>query len=297
MNNFNNELVIVDGFSLLFRNFFAMQNLYNIDGLPIGGVSGFVRTLFKVVDNFNPQYCAIALDSGKPTWRHKLYPKYKSNRKSTPEDLVPQFQIMFEACDAFGISAFKGGECEADDWIASIVNKYKNTCSKVYVCSSDKDLMQLVGGNVYFIDPFKLMIMHEHDVVQKMGVSPLQIPDLFGLIGDASDCIPGVPSIGPKTASNWINAFENIENIFENKDKLNPKSRRGKFIEFYDQAILSRTLAQLKHELTLPEISSLSYGSEEEIIHEFVHKYKMSKHIRKYPKSITTNKQSFDFIY
>ncbi|QEK38463.1 5'-3' exonuclease [Candidatus Cytomitobacter primus] len=277
-------LIVIDGFSILFRNFFAMQNLYNIDGLPIGGAVGFTKTIFKIIENFNPKYCVVALDSGKPTWRHEMYSLYKSHRQPTPENLIPQFDMIFKACEMLGISTFKGQKCEADDWIASIATKYSSDCSNVYICSCDKDLMQLVGNNIFFIDPFKLMIMHEHDVQEKIGVLPKQIPDLFGLIGDASDCIPGVPSVGPKTASNWINSFQTIENILLNKDKLTPKSRRDKFIEYYDQAILSRKLAELRYELELPNIAELHYGTTAENIQEFIIHYKLEKHIRKYPQ-------------
>ncbi len=280
------NLIIIDGFSILFRNFFAMNNLYNADGIPIGGVVGFLRTVFKIINNFQPTYCAIALDSGKPTWRHNLYSQYKSNRKKTPEDLIPQFEIIFEICEMLNISTFKGEECEADDWIASLSHQYKKQCKEVMICSSDKDLMQLVGDNVFFIDPFKLMIMHPQDVKDKFGVNPNQIPDLFGLIGDASDCIPGVPTVGLKTASTWLQEFSNIENIFQNRDKLKPQSRVKKLEEHYDQAILSRSLAELKYELETPTINSLIYGTEENNIINFIKKYKLSQHIRKYPDII-----------
>ncbi len=285
-------LVVIDGFSILFRSFFAVQNLYNVNGVPIGGVVGFVRTVLKIIDNFQPEYCVIALDSGKPTWRHELYDQYKSNRKKTPDDLIPQFEIIIEACKILGISTFKGQKCEADDWIGSISQKYKTKCEKVFICSCDKDLMQLVGDNVFFLDPFKLMIMHEKDVQAKLGVLPKQIPDLFGLIGDASDCIPGVPTIGSKTASNWLQEFPDIETIFANHTQLKPKARQMKFVEHYDQAILSRTLAQLKYGLELPDIKELHYGTEEATIMNFLDKYKLANHIKKYPEIMINKKAS-----
>ncbi|QEK39003.1 5'-3' exonuclease [Candidatus Nesciobacter abundans] len=274
------DLVILDGFSILFRNFFGMSSLYNSEGLPIGGAVGFLNTIFKVMKKYRPDYICIALDSGEKTWRHNLYSDYKSNRKKTPEDLIPQFPIIHEMCETLNLNIFKGGECEADDWIGSISKKYQSNCSNVVVCSCDKDLMQLVENNVFFVNPFKFQKMYEEDVVEKMGVSPNQIPDLFGLTGDASDCIPGVPNVGAKTASSWLNEFKTLEGVIDNLGHLKPLSRRGSLSGNIEQAHLSKTLATLKLDLDLPEIHDLKTNYDKDLLLDLIRKYKMEKHIR-----------------
>ncbi|USO00606.1 MAG: hypothetical protein H6845_02220 [Alphaproteobacteria bacterium] len=277
------KLVIIDGFSILFRNFFALKNFYNVDGLPVGGIVGFIKTITKLINKLEPTHMIIALDSGQKTWRHKLYPSYKSNRQSTPEDLIPQFDLLFELIECINITSVKGSECEADDWIASLTTQTIDICQTIYIISCDKDLMQLVTRkNVFMMDPFKLFLMQSEDIVNKVGVDPVQIPDLFGLVGDSSDCIPGVPTIGIKTAAKWVSDFGTLENILQNASKLLPSARRLQFIKYYDQALLSRNLVRLVHDLQIPSINNLIYSEHNNGLTKFINKYKLNNHFRSY---------------
>ena len=242
------KVLILDGMSILFRCFYAMQ-IYNGDR-HIGGIYGFVNQLLNLIALYKTKYVAVALDAKEKTWRHLQYSGYKANRKQVPVELVPQFQLVRDACTAFGVRFYEGGGCEADDWIASCAHQY-STDTKVYIVSTDKDLLQLVSDNVLVYDPFKQVEFNTEQVISKWGVKPCQIADLLVLAGDAVDGITGIPGIGPKTAAKWLNEYGTLDNILLNMARLEPKSRRDRLLVGVHNVAGMRELILLRNSLTV----------------------------------------------
>lgn len=238
------NIILIDAMSLVFRSFFAIQDMYNHRKEHIGAVYGFVNQVLNVINSYKAKHVVVALDTKEKTWRHLQYEGYKAQRKQTPPELVPQFGLIREACIAFGIRFYEGNGHEADDWIASCVYNYSQI-GKVYVVSTDKDLLQLVSDNVSVYDPFRQVEIDHNGVISKWGVNPDQIVDLLALTGDAVDGITGIKGIGPKTAAKWLNEYKTLENILENAKNLTPNSKREQFLAG------AHTLSQAKELITL----------------------------------------------
>ncbi|APR98845.1 DNA polymerase I [Wolbachia endosymbiont of Folsomia candida] len=235
---------IIDGYGFLFRAYYVLPHLITTTGVPIGGVYGFLNMVLKYIAHSD--YLIIAFDSGKKNFRHDLYSEYKANRVSPPEDLTPQFAILREAVEAFNMSYEEVEGYEADDIIATLAAKYGNTQDfKVVVVSSDKDLFQLLNHNVLIFDPIKNIYIDEKRVVEKFGVNSSKLLDLLSLTGDASDNIPGVPGIGPKTAAKLLDEFGSLDDILKNVDKIAQTRIRNILTEHREKALISRELVSL----------------------------------------------------
>ena len=265
----NQVVVILDGMSIVFRCFYAIQYMYNGDS-HIGGIYGFVNQLLNLINRYNTKYIVVALDTKEKTWRHLQYAGYKANRKKAPPELIPQFQLVRDACNAFGIRFYEGGGCEADDWIASCAHQY-SPHTKVYVVSTDKDLLQLVSKNVSVYDPFKQIEFNAEQVMAKWGVKPCQIVDLLVLSGDAVDGIVGIPGIGPKTAAKWLNEYGTLDNILLNIPKLDPKSRRDRLLEGIHTLAQMRELILLRNSLTVNVLEEIKMNPCGIKIKDFLH--------------------------
>lgn len=240
------NLIDVSGF--IYRAFYGLPSLTHNE-TEVGALYGFCSAMLKITSKFPDTMFIATLDSGKKTFRNEIYKDYKANRKSMPEELVSQIGLIKEACEKFGFYTIQKPGFEADDIIATYAKKIAN--HKINVISSDKDLMQLLGENVTIYDPMKQKYITDDDVFKKFGVLPDKVLDVLSLMGDASDNIPGVPGIGPKTAAILINEFGSLNGLIENLDSL-PKSKRNDVLkQEIDKALLSRELAKLKDDLDL----------------------------------------------
>ncbi|WP_410542586.1 DNA polymerase I [Wolbachia endosymbiont of Tetranychus urticae] len=235
---------IIDGYGFLFRAYYVLHHLTTTAGIPVGAVYGFLNMVLKYIPH--SYYLTIALDSGKKNFRHSLYSEYKANRVTPPEDLIPQFTILREAVEAFNFSYEEIEGYEADDIIATLAAKYANHEDfKVVVVSSDKDLFQLLNYNILIFDPIKNIYVDEKQVIEKFGVNSNKLLDLFSLTGDASDNIPGVPGIGPKTAAKLLDEFDSLDNIIENINNIEQTRVRNILTEHKGKALISRELLSL----------------------------------------------------
>lgn len=218
------KVYLIDGSSFLYRFFFAIRGL-SYKGLPTGAIYGFAKLLIEI-ENTKPKYVAIFFDTKAKTFREDLLETYKKNRPKMPDELSAQIEPIKELIDAFGINRIELDGFEADDLIGTYSEKLKKDYDIVIV-ASDKDLFQLVGDNVLIFDPTKKIYYDRNKVFEKLGVYPEQISDYLALVGDSIDNIPGVKSIGPKTAAQLLKEFKNIDGIIENLNKLKPKIKEA----------------------------------------------------------------------
>ncbi|MEM7299846.1 MAG: DNA polymerase I [Pseudomonadota bacterium] len=253
------HLFLVDGSAYIFRAYHALPPLTRkSDGLPVGAVSGFCNMLWKLLQDARdtsvgvvPTHFAVIFDYSSKTFRNELYPEYKANREAPPEDLRPQFGLIREATKAFNVPCLEKEGFEADDLIATYARQARELGGEVTIISSDKDLMQLVGPQVIMYDQMKDRRVGTDEVVEKFGVGPEKMIDLQALAGDSTDNVPGVPGIGPKTASQLLLEYGDLDTLLERASEIKQNKRRENLIEFADQARLSRELVKLDDQVDL----------------------------------------------
>ena len=255
--NDKKHIYLVDGSTYIFRAYHALPPLTRkSDGFPVGAISGFCNMLDKLIkderENNNLTHLLVIFDASGKTFRNDIYPDYKANRSSPPEDLIPQFPVIRKATDAFNVNHVEMLGYEADDLIASYAKAAIDEKMKVTIVSSDKDLMQLVKEDVSMLDTMKNRLIQKNEVIEKFGVEPKKVIDVQSLAGDSIDNIPGVPGIGIKTAALLINEYDNLDNLLEKASNIKQNKRRESLIEFADQARLSRELVTLKEDVKLP---------------------------------------------
>lgn len=247
----NKKIVLIDGFSILFRAFYGLPRLTNSAGTPTNAVYGFLNILFKIIDDESPDLLSIAFDVSGPTFRHDMYEEYKGTRKPMPEELVPQVPLIKEVLSAMGISIVEKAGYEADDIIGTLANESEKLGYDVSVVSGDRDLLQLATDKVKIIIPktkrtgTQIEEYFAKDVKEKYQVSPTEYIDVKGLMGDPSDNIPGVPGIGEKTATKIIVEYGSIENAHDHVEDIKPKRAKESLQENYDIALLSKELATI----------------------------------------------------
>ena len=222
------------------------------DGTPVNAVFGFTNMLAKLLKEHVGTHIAVIFDAGRQTFRNRLYEAYKAQRPPAPEELIPQFALVREATEAFGVPAIELADWEADDLIAAYTLAATNTGGQVTIVSSDKDLMQLIRPGVDMMDPIKQKSIGPAEVMEKFGVTPDKMAEVQALIGDASDNVPGVPGIGPKGAAQLINEFGNLEGVLAAAPGMKPSKRRDMLIEHAGRARISRELVQLREDTPLP---------------------------------------------
>ncbi len=252
------HLQLIDGSGFIFRAFHALPPLTRkSDGLPVGAVAGFCNMIYKTVeDNAGhdaPTHVAVVFDAKGPTFRSEIYPEYKANRPPPPPDLVPQFPLIRDATRAFNLPSVELEGYEADDIIATYATQAREAGGRVTIISSDKDLMQLVGGGVEMVDGMKNRHIGVEEVEAKFGVPPEKVIDVQALAGDSVDNIPGAPGIGIKTAALLINEFGDLDNLLAHADQIKQPKRRQTLIEKADQIRMSRELVTLKTDTPVPE--------------------------------------------
>ncbi|MEQ8246630.1 MAG: DNA polymerase I [Alphaproteobacteria bacterium] len=247
------RVYLIDGSGYIFRAYHALPPLTRKrDKLPVGAVVGFANMLNKLLeDHFvtgEGTHIAVIFDKGAESFRNDIYDQYKANRAETPEDLAPQFAYIREATRAFNVPVVEEAGFEADDIIATYVRVAREHGDEVVIVSSDKDLMQLVGGHVTMFDPMKSRPIGPDEVQEKFGVGPDRVIDVQSLAGDSVDNVPGVPGIGIKTAALLINEYGDLDTLLARAGEIKQNKRRESLIEFADQARLSRDLVTLRED-------------------------------------------------
>ncbi len=233
------------------------------DGTPINAVFGFTNMLVKLIEDYSDDKMIVVFDAARENFRNKIFSEYKANRGEAPDDLVPQFPLIRECVKSFNIPQVEREGYEADDLIATYVELAKKDKIETIIVSSDKDLMQLVSKNVTMLDPMKNKKIEIKDVEEKFGVKPEKVIYIQALTGDKVDNIPGVPGIGPKTASQLINEFGDIEGLLNNIDKIKQEKRRNILKEAEKDIRLSLELVKLKNDIkTLNKIDKISTFNE-----------------------------------
>ena len=240
------QIYLVDGSGYIFRAFHALPPLTRPDGLQIGAVLGFTNMLIKLLREKNPDYLVVVFDAARENYRNKIYPAYKANRQETPPELIPQFSLIRRACEAFDVPHIEMEGYEADDLIATYAHIQEGD---ITIVSSDKDLMQLVGGSVQMLDPIKNRMIGVAEVQEKFGVSPEQVVDVQALAGDPTDNIPGVPGIGVKTAAELITTYGTLENLLQHLDEIKQPKRRETLQTNIEGARISKELVKLKDDV------------------------------------------------
>lgn len=251
------RLWLIDASAYIFRAYHALPPLTRkSDGLPVGAVQGYCNMLWKLLKDMKghdgPTHLAAIFDHSERTFRNYMYPQYKAHRPPAPEDLVPQFALVREATAAFGVHCVELAGYEADDLIATYACRAREAGGETVIVSSDKDLMQLIGGGVVMYDPMKDRRLEEDAVFDKFGVTPDRVIDVQALIGDTSDNIPGAPGIGVKTAAQLILEYGDLDSLLARASEVKQNKRRETLIEFADQIRMSRDLVTLVCDLPLP---------------------------------------------
>jgi DNA polymerase I len=254
----NKRLLVVDGYALIYRSYFAFINRPILDsgGRNVSAVFGFFRTLFAVIKQFEPGYLVVAMDSVTPTFRHAMYPDYKATRDKTPEDLHSQIPLIENALKGSGVKFVREEGLEADDLIAALALSCRSGGLECMILSGDKDLMQLVGDSVTMIRPVKgeNLLFDREKVYQQFFVYPEQIVDYLALIGDSSDNVPGVRGIGPKSAAKLLQEYGTLEEIYAHLDEIS-KGTAQKLKENRDNAFISKELVTLREDALCADIS------------------------------------------
>uniref|UniRef100_UPI00286A5E16 5'-3' exonuclease H3TH domain-containing protein n=1 Tax=Sphingomonas sp. TaxID=28214 RepID=UPI00286A5E16 len=253
-----NHLYLVDGSSYIFRAYHRLPPLTNRHGMNVGAVYGYTAMLWKLADSLNkadgPTHMAVILDAAGKTHRDDMFDQYKANRPPAPEDLVPQFPLIRTATRAFSIPCIETVGLEADDIIACYVTAAKQAGWRVTIVSSDKDLMQLVeDGSVDMFDTMNDRRIDEAYVNDKFGVGPELVGDVLALMGDSVDNVPGVPGVGPKTATQLIQQFGDLTTVLASTDQIAKPKLKQNLIDHADNARLSRELVRLVCDVALPE--------------------------------------------
>lgn len=241
----SDTLYLVDGSSYIYRAYFAIRHLSSPGGQPTNAIYGFVQMLLKLIKDCQPQQLAVVFDAGRITFRNDLYPDYKANRASMPDDLRSQVGRIRDVVRAFNIPALELTGYEADDIIGALARRHSSKGGQVVVVTGDKDLMQIVTDQVTLLDTMKGKKSGIAEVVERFGVLPEFVPDILGLAGDSSDNIPGVPGIGEKTAIKLLQEFGTLDALLERADEVKGKNGE-KLREYREQALLSRRLATIE---------------------------------------------------
>lgn len=249
------RLLILDGHSLMYRAFYALPALTNSDGIYTNAVYGFTSMLLKMKEEFAPDYIVTTFDRKAPTFRHEDYKDYKAGRKKMPDELIGQFPLVRELLEKMAIDIFELDGFEADDLIGTLSVFAEKQGLEVFIVTGDRDALQLATDNVKVVINKKGMsekeIYDRNRIIEELGVTPTEFIDVKGLMGDASDNIPGVPGIGEKTAYKLIKEYKSIENLLMNIDKVSGKKLVENLTTYSEQAIFSKKLATIITEVPM----------------------------------------------
>ena len=217
------SLVLIDGSSYLYRAFYALPGLTAPSGQPTGAIYGVLTMLHKLIKDERPNLLGIVFDAPGKTFRHELFPEYKANRKSTPEDLIIQIEPLLTAIENLGLPLIRVNGVEADDVIGTLAKEAEQRGMNILIATGDKDFTQLVSDKITLLDTMKNRLTDRSGVIEKFGLPPEQIIDFLTLSGDASDNIPGVPTVGPKTAVKWLQQYSSLAGVIEHAEEISGK--------------------------------------------------------------------------
>ena len=254
----SSKIVLIDGHSILNRAFYGLPDLTNAEGLHTNAIYGFLMIMFKLLEEEKPEYLTVAFDVHAPTFRHKMYAEYKGTRKPMADELRQQVPVIKEVLHAMGVKTIECAGLEADDLIGTLSNRCENEGMEVTVISGDRDLLQLATEHVKIRIPktkqgkTEIEDYYAKDVEERYQVTPKEFIDLKALMGDTADNIPGVPSIGEKTATKIITQYHSIEEAHEHVDELKPPRASKALSEHWDLAVLSKKLATINVKADFP---------------------------------------------
>ncbi len=244
-------VILIDGSSYLFRAYHALPPLTNSKGQPTGAVYGVANMIRKLLNDYQPERIAVVFDSKVKTFRHELFPEYKANRAVMPDELKVQIEPLHNIIRAMGIPLICVEGVEADDVIGTLAIEAKKNGYEVIISTGDKDFAQLVNTHITLINTMTNTSLDHDGVVNKFGVRPDQIIDYLTLVGDTSDNVPGVPSVGPKTAEKWLSQYGNLDSLIANANNITGKVGE-KFRDFINQIPLTKQLVTIKCDVQLP---------------------------------------------
>ncbi|HZK32891.1 MAG TPA: 5'-3' exonuclease H3TH domain-containing protein [Tissierellaceae bacterium] len=248
-----NNILIVDGTNLIFRNYFVHTYRKTKAGIHTGGLYGTIRSLQSYINNFNPKQVFICFDKSSKTFRNNIYSKYKATRKKTDEELKNQFPLLKEYCKLVNMPFISIDMYEADDIIGSLSCKAKEYNLNPYAITGDKDLLQLIDKGVdvlYLSNKFGPIIYKEEYFIEEYNIKPSQFLDYKALVGDQSDNIPGVPGVGKITAAKLLGLYHSLDGIYQNLDKLKGKQKEN-VRENKDMAYISKELSEIIYDMEL----------------------------------------------
>ena len=271
------KLMLIDGNSIAYRAFFALPLLNNDKGIHTNAIYGFTMMLSKMIEEEKPTHILVAFDAGKTTFRHETFKEYKGGRQKTPPELSEQFPFIRELIDAYGIQRYELPNYEADDIIGTLSLQAEQDGFEVKIISGDKDLTQLASESVTVGITRKGITDIENytpeHIQEKYGLTPLQIIDMKGLMGDTSDNIPGIPGVGEKTALKLLHEFNSVENVLNSVDEVSGKKLKEKLIEHKDLALISKQLATITREAPVDvKIEDISFEGADQ--NKLIHLYK-----------------------
>ena len=252
------KLVLIDGHSILNRAFYGVPELTNSEGLHTNAVYGFLNIMFKILDEEQADHLAVAFDLKDPTFRHKMFDEYKGTRKPMPAELYEQVPLIKEVLGAMRVPILTMSGFEADDILGTVAKSQAKEGVEVSVVSGDRDLLQLADTHIKIRIPrtsrgkTEIKDYYPEDVKQEYGVTPVEFIDVKALMGDSSDNIPGVPSIGEKTATAIIASYGTIENAYAHLEEIKPPRAKKALEEHYSLAQLSKTLATICTDCGIP---------------------------------------------
>ncbi|MCB0265854.1 MAG: DNA polymerase I, partial [Calditrichaeota bacterium] len=250
------RLFLIDGSALFYRSYFAFirNPLINSKGENTSAAWGFAQYLLRIILDEKPEYLAVVFDPKGPTFRHEMYADYKATREKMPEDMAVQYPRIVELTKAFDVPLLEKKGFEADDVIGTLAKRGEEQGFEVFMATSDKDMMQLLSPHIhmYSMRPGSdSEIMNEAYVMEKFGLTPVQVIDYLALMGDSSDNVPGVPKVGDKTARSLLQEFGSIDKIYENLENITKKAVKESLAENRAKADLSRTLVTINTEVPI----------------------------------------------
>ena len=248
------EIYIIDASNFLFRAYYAIRQMTNPKGVSTNALYGFIRAIRKLEKDFSPSHVVCVYDGpNNKASRLKIYKDYKAHREGMPDDLVPQIDFTKRFCEAYGIPHIEIDGVEADDTMGAIAKWAETKGAHAYICSSDKDLCQMVGNKISILHTNKNnLIIDAKGVIEKFGVRPDQIIDYLAIMGDSSDNIPGIKGFGAKTAAELLNEFDTLENVLKYPEKQKSSKRTEKVIQETENALISQKLATLDLTVQIP---------------------------------------------
>lgn len=250
-----NKIYLIDAVNYLYRSYFAITSMTNQKGESTNGLFGFIRSIYKLINEFSPNHLIAVFDGPESTKSRKaIYKEYKGNRGKMPEDLFPQLERAIEWCEIAGIPYLSVPEVEADDTIGSIARWAEKKHIDVFICTSDKDFGQLVSEHIKILNTFKdNLILDREGIKNAFGVYPEQIIDYLAMMGDASDNIPGLEGFGPKTAASLLGEFGTLDHILAHPEKVSGQKKQDTLIKGKEIALLSRELATIHLGVEFPQ--------------------------------------------